>query len=108
MLGILECKTKLIRLRAVEPLADGERNYKKRFAKILEPLEHWVHPNSTIITDLTVDKGTLQQMGFTTVMQPAVNDCVNSNKAIMDYLRRIVPRMFQNTLSLLSRYMFIV
>lgn len=27
----------------------------------------------------------------------------NSNANIMDYLRRIVPRMFQNTLSLLSR-----
>ncbi|KAH1023940.1 uncharacterized protein LOC109543643 isoform X2 [Dendroctonus ponderosae] len=103
VLGILECNTKLIRLRAIEPLADGERNYKKRFAKILEPLEHWVHPSSVIITDLTVDKGTLLQMGFATVMQPAVNDCVNSNKSIMDYLRRIVPRMFQNTLSLLSR-----
>lgn len=93
-----------MRLRAVEPLADGERNYKKRFQKILEPLAQWVHPDSIILTDLTVDKGTLLQMGFKTVHQVSNNEpSKNSNINIMEYLRRIVPRMFQNTLSLLSR-----
>lgn len=106
VLGILDHEGKCIRLRAVEPLGDGERNYKKRFAKILEPLPDWVHKNSTILIDPTVDRATLNAMGYRFVHQSAVSESkagktVNAN--IMDYLRRIVPRMFQNTLSLLSR-----
>lgn len=103
VLGILETDTKLIRLRAIEPLADGDRNYKKRFSKILEPLTHWVRPDSVLITDLTVDKTTLHHMGFAHVRQSTSIDQNYNNNTIMDYLRKIVPRMFQNTLSLLSR-----
>lgn len=105
VLGILDPESKLVRLRAVEPLTDGERNYKKRFSKILEPLPGWVHKDSIILTDLTVDKGTLNSMGYRAVFQtiPTDNNKQHSNANIMDYLRRIVPRMFQNTLSLLSR-----
>ncbi|XP_058825557.1 uncharacterized protein LOC131685687 [Topomyia yanbarensis] len=105
VLGVLDPEAKLVRLRAVEPLSDGERNYKKRFSKILEPLSGWVHKDSVILTDLTVDKGTLNNMGYKIVQQvsPAEANNKNSNANIMDYLRRIVPRMFQNTLSLLSR-----
>lgn len=102
VLGILDPDAKLIRLRAVEPLADGERNYKRRFSKILEPLRLWVHPDSIIATDLTVDKGTLQSMGFPNVLQSTQTGQAG-NQAVMEYLRKIVPRMFQNTLSLLSR-----
>lgn len=101
VLGILETDTKHIRLRAVEPVVDGDKNFKKRFAKILEPLATWVHPDSTIVTDLTVDRNTLAGMGFKNVQQVASDP--NGNHTIMDYLRRIVPRMFQNTLALLSR-----
>uniref|UniRef100_A0A1B6KNR9 C2H2-type domain-containing protein n=1 Tax=Graphocephala atropunctata TaxID=36148 RepID=A0A1B6KNR9_9HEMI len=108
VLGVYDPESKLIRLRAVEPLQDGERNYKRRFVKILEPLEEWVHKESVILTDYTVDKGTLHQMGYQSVYQVSMSDQQNtsakySNSAVMDYLRRIVPRMFQNTLSLLSR-----
>lgn len=106
VLGVLDPVAKLIRLRAVEPLAEHEKHYKKRFQKILEPLSQWVHPSSTILTDLTVDKGTLIGMGFKTVHQTSAHadqPSKNSNANIMEYLRRIVPRMFQNTLSLLSR-----
>ncbi|XP_050306682.1 uncharacterized protein LOC126743575 [Anthonomus grandis grandis] len=105
VLGVLETTTKLLRLRAIEPLADGDRNYKKRFAKILEPIVHWVHNGSTIVTDLTVDKSTLCQLGFNKVVQHSTAnvDESNTNKTIMEYLRKIVPRMFQNALSLLSR-----
>ncbi|XP_076270837.1 uncharacterized protein LOC143202853 isoform X2 [Rhynchophorus ferrugineus] len=103
VLGVLETASKLIRLRAVEPLAEGDRNYRKRFSKILEPLNQWVHPSTTIITDLTVDKATLNSMGFTNVLQSTSSESNASNKTIMEYLRKIVPRMFQNTLSLLSR-----
>ncbi|KAJ8726638.1 hypothetical protein PYW07_001336 [Mythimna separata] len=107
VLGVLDPVEKLIRLRAVEPLAEHEKNYKKRFQKILEPLSAWVHPSSVILTDLTVDKGTLVAMGFKNVHQASAHSdsstARNSNANIMEYLRRIVPRMFQNTLSLLSR-----
>lgn len=106
VLGILDNDGKVVRLRAVEPLADGEQNHKKRFAKILEPLADWVSKESTILTDLTVDKNVLHTMGFKSIVQVSPQDQNrggNSNANIMDYLRRIVPRMFQNTLSLLSR-----
>ncbi|XP_053603160.1 uncharacterized protein row [Plodia interpunctella] len=106
VLGVLDASEKLIRLRAVEPLAEHEKNYKKRFQKILEPLGNWVHTSSIILTDLTVDKGTLVSMGFKNVHQSsshADQPSRNTNANIMEYLRRIVPRMFQNTLSLLSR-----
>ena len=106
VLGILDSDQKTVRLRAVEPLSEGEQNHKKRFAKILEPLAEWVSRDSTILTDLTVDKNVLHQMGFKNIVQVSPQDQAranNSNSNIMDYLRRIVPRMFQNTLSLLSR-----
>ncbi|CAF4955620.1 unnamed protein product [Pieris macdunnoughi] len=105
VLGVLDPADKLIRLRAVEPLAEHEKNYKKRFQKILEPLAEWVHPGAAILTDLTVDKSTLHGMGFKNVHQSSSHGDAgkHSNANIMEYLRRIVPRMFQNTLSLLSR-----
>ncbi|XP_073811132.1 zinc finger domain-containing protein relative of woc [Musca autumnalis] len=107
VLGVLDYAEKTIRLRAVEPLSDSDRNYKKRFQVILEPLQRWVHKDSTICIDLTVDKMTLYSMGFKNVVQAAAadNTAKHTNSAVMDYLRRIVPRMFQNTLSLLSRQM---
>ncbi|XP_069703661.1 uncharacterized protein [Periplaneta americana] len=108
VLGVMDPENKLIRLRAVEPLQEGERNYKRRFVKILEPLEQWVDKDSIILTDFTVDKGTLHNMGFSSVYQVSISDAPApqnkySNQNVMEYLRRIVPRMFQNTLSLLSR-----
>lgn len=77
------------------------------FQAILEPLSRWVHKDSTICIDLTVDKITLFSMGFKNIVQAAATDnaAKHNNSAVMEYLRRIVPRMFQNTLSLLSRQM---
>lgn len=90
-------------------MQEGEHQYKRRFARILAPLERWVHKDSIILTDMTVDKGTLHQMGYSKVYQVTANN-ENSrmkeytNSDIMDYLRKIVPRMFQvkhtNTLKL--------
>lgn len=61
------------------------------------------------MTDFTVDKSTLHDMGYRNVIQAAFSEQnsrnLMSNYYIMEYLRRIVPRMFQNTLSLLSRQM---
>lgn len=106
VLGIYDPSTKMIRLRAVEPLPYTDKVYRKRFLKILEPLVDWVHEDSTILTDITVDKTTLLNYGFRNVQQvnPAERTS-GSNTTIMDYLRRVVPRMFQNTLSLLNRSM---
>lgn len=109
VLGVYDPVNKYIRLRAVEPLLYTEKVYKKRFLKILEPLVDWVHEDSIILTDMTVDKATLQNYGFRHVVQATGTadssraGANNSNATIMDYLRRVVPRMFQNTLSLLSR-----
>ncbi|GAB0096065.1 THAP-type zinc finger [Sergentomyia squamirostris] len=104
VLGIYDPDGKFIRLRAIEPYTGPDKNNKKRFERILEPLRDWVNKDSIILTDLTVDKSCLQTLGFKTVHQALPSDSGrNSNATIMDYLRRIVPRMFQNTLSLLSR-----
>ncbi|KAI5736937.1 hypothetical protein M8J76_008664 [Diaphorina citri] len=107
VLGVFETDTTKIRLRAIEPLPESERNQKKRFAKIMEPLREWVHPDSAICTDFTVDKSAFLSLGFKNVFQVSLNDTnppQMNNKNIMEYLRRVVPRMFQNTLSLLSRH----
>lgn len=108
VLGVMDPEKKFIRLRAVDPLQDGERNYKRRFVKLLEPLLDWVHKDSIIITDFTIDKGTLYNMGFNSVHQvsvientPQVNKY--SNQEVMDYLRTVVPKIFQSTLSVLNR-----
>ncbi|KAK2589003.1 hypothetical protein KPH14_001852 [Odynerus spinipes] len=109
VLGVLDMTTLDLRLRACDPVQDGERSYKRRFNNILHPLKEWVHTDSKIMTDFTVDKSTLQELGFANVTQSAFSDQnprnFMSNYHIMEYLRKIVPRMFQNTLSLLSRQM---
>ncbi|XP_032672689.1 uncharacterized protein LOC116844778 isoform X2 [Odontomachus brunneus] len=109
VLGVLDPSTSDLRLRACEPMHDGERSYKRRFNNILNPLKEWVHTDSQIMTDFTVDKSTLLDMGYRNVIQSAFSEQnprnLMSNYYIMEYLRRIVPRMFQNTLSLLSRQM---
>lgn len=90
-------------------MQNGDRSFKRRFNNILHPLKEWVHTDSKIMTDFTVDKSTLHDMGYNHVMQSAFAEQTSrnllSNYHIMEYLRKIVPRMFQNTLSLLSRQM---
>lgn len=109
VLGVLDYATLDLRLRACDPVQDDDRSYKRRFNNILHPLRDWVHTDSKVMTDFTVDKGTLEEMGFNYVTQSAFSDQnprnFTSNYHIMEYLRKIVPRMFQNTLSLLSRQM---
>jgi hypothetical protein len=60
-------------------LADGEHNHKKRFAKILEPLADWVAKESTILTDLTVDKNVLHSMGFKSIQQVRISEIALQN-----------------------------
>jgi hypothetical protein len=64
----------------------------------MEPLREWVHPDSAICTDFTVDKSAFLSLGFKNVFQVSLNDTnppQMNNKNIMEYLRRVVPRMFQ-------------
>ncbi|KAK9308059.1 hypothetical protein QLX08_001790 [Tetragonisca angustula] len=109
VLGVLDYATLDLRLRACDPVQDGDRAYKRRFNNILQPLKEWVHTDSKIMTDFSVDKSTLEEMGFNNVIQSAFSEQNSrnfmSNYHIMEYLRKIVPRMFQNTLSLLSKQM---
>ncbi|XP_073985285.1 zinc finger domain-containing protein relative of woc isoform X4 [Rhodnius prolixus] len=108
VLGVLETDTKRIRLKALEPIADNDRQFmKKKFTKILEPLQQWVDKESVIVTDYTVDRATCLLMGFNYIVQnshgiPSTPE-QPTNQAIMEYLRKVIPKMFQNTLSLLSR-----
>jgi pogo transposable element with ZNF domain len=96
VLGVLDYESKRVRLMAVEPMADSDRNLRKRFSKILEPLTSWVHPASTILTDFSIDKSTLQALGFNTVIQNNATDTGTmvggkwrNNSNIMDYLRKV-------------------
>ncbi|XP_065217107.1 uncharacterized protein row isoform X2 [Planococcus citri] len=105
VLGVMDPVSKFVRLRAVDPVQNAEKNHKLRFSRILESLEHWVDKRTTIVTDFTVDKATLIELGFHSVLQVQLNavHSKDNNQAVMDYLKKVVPRMFQNTLSLLSR-----
>lgn len=59
-----------------------------------------------ILTDYTVDRQALEQLGFRLVVQKNFNTAPSednlNNRNIMGYLRKTVPKVFQNTLSLLS------
>ncbi|XP_065341827.1 uncharacterized protein row [Cloeon dipterum] len=110
VLGVMDYENKKVRLMAVEPMAESERNLRRRFSKILEPLSSWVHPASTILTDFSIDKSTLQALGFNNVYQNIASEAGTmlggqrrNNANIMDYLRKVVPKIFLNTLSLLNR-----
>ena len=104
VLGVLDRVTKQIRLRATEPIPGATQQ--ERFTKIFEMLPTWVDTNAAIVTDFSVDKETLTSMGYTNVTQCSLSVMSarknNSNSQIMDYLKKVVPKMFQNTLSNLS------
>ena len=104
VLGVLDRVTKQIRLRATEPIPGASQQ--ERFTKIFEMLPTWVHPSTQIMTDFSVDKDILYKMGFKSVQLCSLNSDraaqSSGNWAIMDYLKKVVPKMYQNTLSSLS------
>ena len=104
VLGVLERSTKKLRLRATEPIPGASQS--ERFSKIFQLLPVWVKKESNIITDFSVDKETLQRLGYNNVSQCTLNQQAqrmdSTNQQIMDYLKKIVPKMFANTLSNLS------
>ena len=104
VLGVMDRVTKQIRLRATEPIPGATQQ--ERFTKIFEMLPTWVHPSSQIVTDFSVDKETLHKVGFKNVQLCSLNTDRSAqstgNWAIMDYLKKVVPKMYQNNLSALS------
>jgi len=78
-----------------------------RFGKIFEPLPIWIHPASKIVTDFSVDKETLVKLGYKNVSQCSLSQAQgqrpeSTNQQMMEYLKKVVPKMFQNTLSNLT------
>jgi len=102
VLGMLDRATGTVRLRATEPIKGASQN--ERFAKIFEPLPVWVDMNTRIMTDLSIDKDRLSRLGYANVTQcnPQAKSVSQTNQQVMEYLKRVVPKMFQNNLSLLK------
>ena len=103
VLGVLDRHSRQIRLRASEPIAGASQT--ERFSKIFEMLPIWVNFGTRILTDFSVDKETLNLLGYNKVSQCSLNQgmqATDGNGQIMEYLKKIVPKMFQNTLSNLS------
>ena len=100
VLGVLERSTGKLRLRATEPIPGA--NQADRFARIFKPLPTWIRRDSKIIADFSIDRERLIQMGYSNVFQcsattPHTKKDGNNNSYIMEYLKRVVPRMFQVT-----------
>ena len=59
----------------------------------------WVLKGSKILTDYSIDKDRLRTMGYSVIVQcnaSAQNRrTTDSNGNVMDYLKKIVPKMFQ-------------
>ncbi|XP_014240525.1 uncharacterized protein LOC106661550 isoform X2 [Cimex lectularius] len=101
VLGIYDQTKRWIRLKALDPIPDTEAYKRKKFLRCLQTLKQYIDKDSIIVTDICADDPAWQSVGFTHVEQSKQTGL--SNKNVMNYIRNIIPRMFQNTLSLLSR-----
>ncbi|CAB0007310.1 unnamed protein product [Nesidiocoris tenuis] len=106
ILAAFDQETKRVRLKALDNSEiqkdwDEPTVYKYKFRRIAENLAMWVDPISVIVLDFSVDYEIFSENGFhNIVMSGTEPNCTND--AIMSYLRRSIPQMFQDTLSLLS------
>merc|ERR1719150_30351 len=91
-----------VRLRATEPTMGASQA--ERFKKIFEPLPTWVDKSAKIVTDFSIDKENLVKLGYNNVSQCSLQakKAEATNTKVMDYLKGVVPRMFQNNLSLIN------
>ena len=95
VLGCLERSTGKIRLRATEPVSGATQA--ERFSKIFEPIPLWIDNSSKIVTDFSIDKERLSRLGYTNISQCSLSNkrIDATNAQVMDYLKKIVPKMFQ-------------
>ena len=84
--GIYDRSTVNFRLRAAEPRTGDEW-----FKQAVASLPVWVRRGSTIISDYAVDNDRLRSLGY----EVKVQNTSGSGRHIMDYLKKIVPKMFQ-------------
>ncbi len=96
VLGVLDRRSGRIRLRATEPVSGASQA--DRFARIFKPVPTWVRRDSRVITDFSIDRESLSKLGYTMVIQnsaTARDKSAKTNSTIMEYLKKVVPRMFQ-------------
>ena len=90
--GIYDRSTGNFRLRAAEPRSGDEW-----FKQVVASLPVWVRKGSTVVSDYFVDNDRLRSLGYEVKVQNNTSGRHNVN--IMDYLRKIVPKMFQVIIS---------
>ena len=92
VLGVYDRSTGNFRLRAAEPRADGPHEC---FNQLVAKFPTWVKRGTRIISDLFVDNDRIRSMGYEVKVQGSTSGSGRHNAYIMDYLRKIVPKMFQ-------------
>lgn len=95
ILGVLDRSTGQIRLRCADPKAYAN-NPTEKFAHLYRPMPVWVQKGSKIIADNSIDKERLLNMGYVHVLGSTYNrrNTDGSNGRIMEYLNKIVPKVF--------------
>ena len=109
VLGVLDVDSGKMRLRATEPATGVSQA--ERFARIFEPLPIWVHKSSRIITDFSVDKDRLLKLGYNYVNQVPNNNNrrpETTNHTVMEYLKKVVPKMFQVSKDNFFNFFFLI
>ena len=95
VLGVMDRSSGKVRLRATEPVPGASQA--ARFTKIFEPIPVWIDRGSRIITDFSIDKERLARLGYNNISQCSMANkrAEQTNTQVMDFLKRVVPKMFQ-------------
>ncbi|CAG7837411.1 unnamed protein product [Allacma fusca] len=112
ILGVFDPESKVIRMKLInpaQPSSSATEASKTRGVQILSPLNIWVEKASTLLIDGSIEQDLLLEMGFKNLVQcQSPNDedydpNAPTNVNVMNYLKHVVPKMFQNTLCVLSK-----
>ena len=88
VLGVYDRSTGNFRLRAAEPRADGPHEC---FNQLVAKFPTWVKRGTRIMSDMFIDNDRIRSMGY----EVKIQNTSGSGRHIMDYLKKIVPKMFQ-------------
>ena len=93
-MGVLDRSSGRVRLRCADPKSYSSQS--EKFATLYRALPVWVQKGTKIIADNSIDKERLFTMGYINVLQSSYNrrNTDGSNGQIMDYLNKIVPKVF--------------